>query len=99
MDKKEILNELGGLPEDVYDELVLIFWDETRGRLKDMTQAVLAHDWTAVDRLAHGIKGSAANLRLTTIRDVAKEMQEAAKANDQPQVSRLFEFLKSLIPN
>lgn len=98
MDKDEILKQLNGIPEDVYDEIVLGFYEETRGRLKDISEAIGVFDQSALVRLAHGIKGSAANLRLVHIQEIAETLQKAAESNDQAQVIKSFELLKSLVP-
>ena len=97
MDKKEILKDLRGIPEDVYDMIVLTFYEETRGHLKELALAVEASNWTAIRSLAHGIKGSAANLRLFQIQHAAQSLQDASKLNDHEQVVKLFELLKSLV--
>ena len=98
MDKKEILRQLGDIPEEDYDEFVLIFYEETRDRLKLITEEMAALNCSAIAKLAHGIKGSSANLRLIQIQEVAKCLQEAAESNNQIQVSKSFELLRSLIP-
>ena len=98
MDKNEILKQLGDIPEETYDEFVLIFYEETRGRLKLIAEEMATFNCPAIAKLAHGIKGSAANLRLIQIQEVAKCLQEAAESNNQIQVSKFFELLRSLIP-
>jgi len=98
MDKKEILKQLGDLPEEDYDEFVSIFYEETRGRLRLIAESLSTFDSPAIAKLAHGIKGSSANLRLVQISEIAKSLQEAAQANNQTQVLSSFEQLRSLIP-
>ena len=99
MDKKEILTQLGGISEAVYNKIVLAFCEETHDRLKNIADAIDTANWLAVEKLAHGIKGSAANLRLIQIQEAAQCLQEAAKSNDHIKVSKSFELLKSLVPS
>ena len=98
MDKKEILKQLGDIPEEDYDEFVSIFYEESRGRLKLIAASLSPFDSPAIAKLAHGIKGSSANLRLIQISEIAKSLQDAAQANNQTQVINSFEQLRSLIP-
>ena len=99
MDKKDILKQLGDMPEEIYDEIVRGFYDETRGHLEKISKAIAAADWTTIDREAHGIKGSSANLRLSQISEAAKSMQDAAKTLDLSETIKLYELLNTLIPN
>jgi len=99
MDKKEILKQLGDIPESVYDEIVLGFYDETRSRLKLISEAIDSSNWSVIDKLAHSIKGSSANLRLISIQKIAESLQEAVRLNNHELIKENFENLKTLVPS
>ncbi len=98
MDKKEILEALGGIPEEVYDAIVQSFYEETRTKIEPLKAAIAANDAVAVAKIGHGIKGSAANLRLIEISEVGKKIELAGKAADSSQFSSLYNELIALIP-
>ena len=94
MDKKDILSQLGDMPQEVYDQIACIFYDETRDRLKVMAQAAGAGNWPMIAKIAHSIKGSAANLRLIQIQEAAQGLQDCAQANDRVRVNKSLEIIK-----
>jgi len=98
MDKQEILKEMGGIPEEVYDDIVKSFYDEARGILQIVSKSISNSDYPTVAKLTHGIKGSAANLYLTQIQEAAKCMEVAAKAANAEDVRKYLQDLVSLIP-
>ena len=96
--KKEILEAMGGIPEEVYDAIVLSFYEEARERLKSIGQGIDSNDYEAVSQGAHAIKGSAGNLRLMKIQEIARSLEEDAKAKDSANFVKLLEQLTQLIP-
>jgi hypothetical protein len=38
--KQEILKAMGGLPEKVYDAIVLVFYEEARGRMASVGKSI-----------------------------------------------------------
>ena len=98
-ENKEILKQLGDIPEDIYDEIVHGFYEETRERLKLISEYISSLNWSAIARAAHGIKGSSANLRLFEIQAIAEGLQGAAESNDPDMVKKLADQLKPLIPD
>lgn len=77
--KQKILEALGGIPEEVYDELVGDFMAQLVGQLDEITQALSESDIDRVGRLAHSVKGVAANLRIHAIEAPAKALEALAR--------------------
>jgi len=97
MKKEEILNQLGGIPENVYDEIVEGFFLESSDRIRLMTDAITISNLNTIASLAHDIKGASANLRLIKIQEMAKNLEAAAKSNNIERVRHYFDRLKPLI--
>lgn len=79
MDKSKILEELGGIPEEVYDSLVLDLVEQTGAQIEKMRAAVEMQDWKNLVEIAHFIKGSAGNLRIAGIEAPAREIEMSAR--------------------
>ena len=73
--KREILEELGGIPEEVYDDLVKEFLDQARTEISAIRESLKKGISDEAAQLAHSIKGAAANLRLEEISDLAKNIE------------------------
>lgn len=71
-----------GIPEKHIPLLVNAFLEETGTIFDDLFAAIEANDFEKMALNAHSIKGSAANLRLNDISELAKSMEFAAKANE-----------------
>lgn len=98
MEKAEILRELGGIPEDVYDALVEEFMAGVGKGISDIEEAVENDGWQQVRRVAHSMKGSSANLRLHKIRDLFSCIEESAEeGGDRDAVLVNLEKLKRLL--
>ena len=95
--KEEILKSMGGIPEEVYDAIVVSFYEEAKGRVETISNAMKSNDFDTIAKAAHGIKGSAANLRLTQIQDNAKALEHAAKSSNAVDVAKWQEQLTRLI--
>ena len=79
-DKKiKILAELGGMPEEVYDELVKDFTDQLSGYLIELQSAFAGADISRIGNLAHSIKGVAANLRIPSVEEPASMLETMAR--------------------
>lgn len=70
-----LAEELDGLPEEVYDDLLLKLAESAREHHAGLVAALGsgAHDEAA--RLAHAIKGGAANLRVQGLRAAAEAIE------------------------
>ena len=75
-EKQKVLEEIGGVPEDMYDGLVRDLISQTREKIAEMKKALNEDDYDSIARTAHFVKGSAVNLRLYTIYDMAKGIEQ-----------------------
>ncbi len=77
--KGEILQQLGGIPEDFYDELVGDYIRLTSESLEQIKKFASDNDYDNLEKIAHSIKGASGNLRLNEIYEVAVEVDQMAK--------------------
>ncbi len=79
--KAEALKALA-VPEEMYDEMVRDFIDQTHRSIGDLSVAVTAQDFKKIAEIAHGIKGSSGNLRIRDVFEAAKSMELSARQGD-----------------
>lgn len=81
IDLDELLDRLGG-DREVVDELLAIFYDDTRPRLPELQADVPAlGEWR---RLAHTLKGACGNIAAMPASDAAARLEAAAASGDVP---------------
>ena len=78
MDCKALAQRLG-LEKEEYLELLELFVETTGSNLAKLHNGLDACDSRQVLEAAHTIKGSSANLGLTAIAEVAREVEEKAR--------------------
>ena len=93
IDLNKIEAELG-IGKDVVVELLKEYLKESEGLLSKLEAAVASGDYAVMVSTAHTLKGSAGNLRVTSIQDAARTVEMAArekkdKAAMEPQVGAL----------
>jgi HPt (histidine-containing phosphotransfer) domain-containing protein len=94
-EKKKILKELGGLDEVTYDELVNEFVRYTLEKLPDLKRAVDANNEEQIKTMAHMVKGSSSNLRLTEVHEAARNLEYSVKENKGSNaIKRYYNELK-----
>jgi len=78
--------ELDGLPEEIYDDLLVKLTATAREHHRDLEVAVSAGDMSTAARLAHAIKGGAANLRAHELCAAAESLEAgiAAAGGSEP---------------
>ncbi len=95
--KQKILDELGGIPEEIYDKLVVKLFEQIMDTLPKIKEALGLQDHEAVKRLAHSIKGSAGNLRISYIHLKAKELEfSAIEKKDFGLIAQQLDQLKEV---
>jgi len=95
IDVEKISSELKIRPE-VYVRIVGSFVNSLPGKLNRLNEALSVNDRDQMRMILHEIKGTAGNLRLTTISAPQEVMHVAVKAGeDQKQLSRYFENLNT----
>lgn len=82
--KAEILEELGGLPEAIYDQLTAKFKVISADQLDKLEEFIKAGNAQEAGNLAHSMKGAAANLRLNAIYTKALALEKDIKETFKP---------------
>ena len=80
--------------EDLLGGLVDLFLETARHRLCELRDVVAAGDLLAAARLAHGLKGTCANMAATGMAGTAEQLERAAKSGDQPAVAAAISMLE-----
>jgi HPt (histidine-containing phosphotransfer) domain-containing protein len=82
------------------DDVVMLlemFLEGAQVSLANMEEAIETNDITAISQEAHAIKGSAANMMLADIVDVANELEISAKQNKKINYLSLYTKLESMV--
>jgi two-component system, sensor histidine kinase and response regulator len=95
---RQVISGLRGLQgedeTDIVAELAGMFLDDARPRLSALEEAVLGDDTPAVERLAHTLKGSSANMGARGMSILCARLEDAGASGDLSQGPRLIERLK-----
>jgi PAS domain S-box-containing protein len=70
---------------ELLDEVAHLFADEWPRTKDELSGALENEHWDVVERLAHGLKGAAANLCATAVSDSAFELEKLARAGEHQQ--------------
>lgn len=93
--KCRILQELGGLPEDIYDSLVNDLIGQIENQLVSLETALEAGKFDIFFQVAHSLSGAAGNLRLTSLREVLYAMEvEVRGEKDRDVLAKQLDTLK-----
>ena len=96
-EKQKILQELGGIPEEVYDELVEEFKQQYKTQIVRLREALVAGDLTEARMNAHSISGTSGNLRLYGMHQAAKALEVSIKeAQGRDVIDRNFKALEEI---
>jgi two-component system, sensor histidine kinase and response regulator len=79
---------------DIVAELAGMFLDDARPRISALEEAVLGGDAPAVERLAHTLKGSSANMGARGMSVLCAQLENAGASGDLSQGFRLLAQLK-----
>lgn len=96
IDLKIIAQELGFEVEDV-EMLVEVFLETSIDSMQDLKDAIDVNDLDAIFSSAHAIKGSAANLTLLEITNIAKDIEENARELNAIDYLQSYKKLELLI--
>jgi len=80
-EKKKILEELGGIPEELYNELVHDFLAQAHAQVQEISEALHKNDFLTAAKVAHSLKGSSGNLRIHAVQNIAQRIELQAKEN------------------
>ena len=67
------------IPVEFLDELVGLFFDKTELQLNELSEAIDINNFQKIESISHDIKGSAANIRLESIRVIAEVLEKNSK--------------------
>lgn len=102
-DKADLFERLMG-DEDLAKEVIELFLDDIPPKLIAMKEAFAKGDTPLLKRLAHAVKGAAANIGAGAFRDCASRMERAGEAGDVdktasllPQIDGQFKSLKNAL--
>lgn len=87
------LNEPG--EPDLVTELIDIFFSQSPSTITDLKKAVDEGNAKNVEKLAHKLKGSAANLGAEKMRSFCQEMEEKGRTSQLANSKELFESIQN----
>jgi len=79
--------------EELLLTVVEIFLDDIPNNTASLEQAIAMKDFPLIKRVAHGIKGSAANLSCMQLQELALQIENAAKAENIAKIVSVFSDL------
>ncbi len=84
---------------DIEDVAILVelFVENAQVSLANIEEAIEGNDIASIQNEAHAIKGSAANLMLVDIQNMARDMEEAARENRKINYLSLFSQIEEKI--
>ena len=89
-DTIEMLMELGGEDDpELLEELIHLYLDDSRVRVKILGDALDGGDLEAIGRSAHALKSASANIGALCFADVCREIETYANAGDSARVQEL----------
>ena len=81
LDMGALLDRLGG-DADLARQVIAVFLEDYPVQLELIHEALVRRDGPEVERLAHRLKGSSANLGLVELQKIATRLEEASRARD-----------------
>ena len=92
IDRDKLMKNVDG-DEALLREIVEIFLPDAERLIREIEQAIQKRDASRLHRSAHTLKGSLANLGSKTAFELARQLDEHAKANDFSDVKNLYQKL------
>jgi len=93
-DRSELLDRIGG-DEEFMQELLAIFIDDAGRNIAKLQAMTDDSDPVEMQRLAHSLKGSSANVSANSMRDVATELEQAFKDGASEALPELIDKVAS----
>lgn len=83
--------------KDKYDEMVKVYFDNTKDRLSEMTEAMNDNNTEEIIRAAHTLKSTSAQMGAMRLSNAAKLIEQDAKLiHDDGECEAMIAFVKSL---
>ena len=92
VDKEGGLRRLGG-DQEIYNELMELFIDQTTEQVEQLKEAVKNRTAESVQKIAHSIKGAAANLGVMVVQKTAFELEQIGSNNELDDAEKLLSKL------
>jgi len=94
-DRQDVLKRVMD-DEELLLTVVEIFLDDIPNNTASLEQAIAVKDYPLIKRVAHGIKGSAANLSCMQLQELALQVENAAKAENIAKIVSVFSDLSQV---
>ncbi len=78
--KEAILKEMGNIPEEFYDELVRDFLSDAISQIDALEKSLKGGEIESAKGIIHSLKGVSANIRLSDISQLSKEVETDIKS-------------------
>jgi|GEM_PF-1060963 FOG: HPt domain len=78
-------------------EVVKLFLDETPALMRSLRTAIERGDCKAVERVAHSLKGSAANFGAAGVVNAARRLEELGRSGTTEGASELLQLLEAAL--
>jgi len=88
-----------GIEREDSEGLLVDFGNDLMNQIEDLTTSIINNDCDSASKVAHSIKGSAGNLRINKIYELAKEIEEMVKQSDLTSAQRLITEIKTYWSN
>ncbi len=92
----EMTENFGVDPEDVL-EVAAMFFEAIDGRLAGIAKAHEEGDMKELNRLAHGLKGDAANMSFPEVSKLARELEAQSKNGEVVDFDAQFQALSTAV--
>ncbi len=92
-DLKHIAKELGFAPDDV-KMIVTVLFEDAEKSMQEIEKMYEKKAWKQIAYEVHSIKGSAANMKLTELSQLALQLEQSAQDKDAQKVPVLINALK-----
>lgn len=83
-----------GDDRDFYHELLQMFMDDAPARLEELERAIGQRDHATITAVAHSLKGAAANLSATGVREAAYSLETKGRAGETEGYDDPFRSLR-----
>lgn len=95
----EGLKEIGGEDDPaLFVELIGIFLQDAPQRIDELRRALATSDVKLLERAAHTLKSSCANVGATSLSEVCKRMEEHARFGRTQEIPALYDETQRLWP-
>ncbi|MBN2011375.1 Hpt domain-containing protein [candidate division KSB1 bacterium] len=92
VDEEGGLRRLGG-DREIYNELMDLFIDNAETQMQQLEAAVANNELDSIEKLAHSIKGAAANLGIMAVQETAQVLEQIGREKRGDDVDETYHQL------